>query len=451
MFESINPATSARIGSYNQEDESSFLYKLKVADDTFDKWRFTKVKRRVELMDSLASSLANNRRHFSVLMTSEMGKPISESEAEISKCIWLCEFYRDNLKSFLKSVKIKSDADSSYYQHVPIGVILGIMPWNFPAWQAFRMAVPAICAGNTVILKHASNVMGSAEMIEKVFREAGFETGVFQNLRISSQQVSTLIRDERVRGVSLTGSDKAGSSVASQAGKELKKSLLELGGSNAFIVFEDADMDLALEKTVKGRFQNTGQSCIANKRLFVQKGIFEKFLDAYVRRVRDLKVGDPIMQDTQIGPMARLDLAETLERQLKESVELGAKVILGGKRDGCFFDPTIITDVEPNMPVMKEEVFGPVIPIVPFDDWEDALRLSNDNEFGLGVSLFTANTSKAKKWAERFDEGAVFVNELVKSDPRLPFGGVKRSGYGRELSSLGLFEFTNVQTVYVDE
>ncbi|MDX5324826.1 MAG: aldehyde dehydrogenase family protein, partial [Bacteroidota bacterium] len=348
-------------------------------------------------------------------------------------------------------VKIKSDADSSYYQHVPIGVILGIMPWNFPAWQAFRMAVPAICAGNTVILKHASNVMGSAEMIEKVFREAGFETGVFQNLRISSQQVSTLIRDERVRGVSLTGSDKAGSSVASQAGKELKKSLLELGGSNAFIVFEDADMDLALEKTVKGRFQNTGQSCIANKRLFVQKGIFEKFLDAYVRRVRDLKVGDPIMQDTQIGPMARLDLAETLERQLKESVELGAKVILGGKRDGCFFDPTIITDVEPNMPVMKEEVFGPVIPIVPFDDWEDALRLSNDNEFGLGVSLFTANTSKAKKWAERFDEGAVFVNELVKSDPRLPFGGVKRSGYGRELSSLGLFEFTNVQTVYVDE
>ncbi|MGB8704013.1 MAG: aldehyde dehydrogenase family protein, partial [Gillisia sp.] len=339
----------------------------------------------------------------------------------------------------------------SYVSYEPLGVILAVMPWNYPFWQVFRFAAPALMAGNIGVLKHASNVMQSAQNIQKVFERAGFPTGCFQNIPVGSDKVEQIIRDKRIKAVTLTGSKPAGSSVASVAGEEIKKSVLELGGSNALVVFDDANIQEAVKTCVQARFQNTGQSCIAGKRLLLQESVAERFLNLFVQQVRELKSGNPEDEDTYIGVLAREDLAKDLEEQVKRSVKAGAKILLGGKRDKAYFEPTILTGVTPEMAVFKEETFGPAISVTTFKTEEEAVDLVNSSAFGLGVSIFTENVEKASALVPKFEDGAVFINELVKSDPRLPFGGTKTSGYGRELSEDGIREFVNRKTVYFNE
>jgi len=378
----------------------------------------------------------------------EMGKPISQSISEIEKCAWVCEYYAENAEKHLENEIIETDADTSYVSYEPIGVVLAVMPWNYPFWQVFRFAAPALMAGNIGVLKHASNVMQSAENIQKVFERAGFPKGCFQNLPISSSKVEGILRDKRVKAATLTGSKPAGSSVASIAGEEIKKTVLELGGSNALVIFKDANIEEAVKTCVQARFQNTGQSCIAGKRLIVHEDIADSFIKKFKEQVSELKSGDPSEEDTFIGVLSREDLAEDLEKQVNDSVKQGAKIVLGGKRKGTYFEPTIISNVTKEMPIFKEETFGPAISVTTFKDDEEAVSLVNYSDFGLGVSIFTEDVERAKRLVPMFDDGAVFVNELVKSDPRLPFGGTKISGYGRELSAHGIREFVNRKTVY---
>ncbi len=351
----------------------------------------------------------------------------------------------------LKDEIVETDATESYVSYEPLGVVLAVMPWNYPFWQVFRFAAPNLMAGNIGILKHASNVMKCGEMMQEIFETAGFPKGCFQNLVLGSDKIKSVLEDERVKAVTLTGSTPAGASVASIAGENIKKSVLELGGSNALIVFADADLENTVDTCVKARFQNTGQSCIAGKRLLVHADIAGEFMEKFISKVRALKSGDTLDPDTYIGVLAREDLAKDIEKQVNDSITMGAKLELGGKRDGTYFEPTVLSGVTPEMPVFKEETFGPAIGITTFKTDEEAVTLSNKSPFGLGVSIFTTDTEKAKKLSHQFDEGAVFVNELVKSDPRLPFGGVKISGYGRELSSHGIKEFMNIKTVYINK
>jgi succinate-semialdehyde dehydrogenase/glutarate-semialdehyde dehydrogenase len=400
-------------------------------------------------MRSVAKGLREQKDKYAKTMTLEMGKPIAQAKAEIDKCAWLCEYYADTAEQHLTSKIIKTDAAKSYVNYEPIGVVLAVMPWNYPFWQVFRFIVPALMAGNVGVLKHASNVMGCAEHIEAVFINAGFPKHCFQNLPISSSKVEAIIRHKHIKAVTLTGSKPAGSMVASVAGEEIKKSVLELGGSNALVVFKDAEIDNTVATCVQARFQNTGQSCIAGKRLLLHKSIEEEFLDKLKKEVIALKSGNPLEQDTYIGTMAREDLAEELEEQLKASVKEGAKILIGGKRTNAYFEPTIVTNVTPEMSIFKEETFGPVLSVTTFNTDEEAVDLVNQSDFGLGVSIFTENDSKIEKLIPLFEDGAVFVNELVKSDPRLPFGGTKISGYGRELSEDGIKEFVNKKTVYI--
>jgi len=378
-----------------------------------------------------------------------MGKPILQSVAEVEKCRTLCEYYLQNAEKFLSVKQISSDAAESFVTCEPLGVILGVMPWNFPYWQVFRFAIPAIIAGNTVVVKHASNVAGCGELLEKLFLDAGFPQGVYQNLLIAGSQVEKVIEHTAISAVSLTGSEKAGSQVASAAAKHIKKAVLELGGSNAFIVCPDADLNFAIPIAVNARMQNAGQSCIAAKRFIIHKSLYNEFVEKYVAAVKELKVGDPMDETTDMGPLARIDLAEDIEKQVGDSVAMGAKILTGGTRKDAFYDPTVLVDVTTEMPVFREEVFGPVAAIVQYETFEEAVALSNGTEFGLGVSVFTADTESMKEKIHLFDEGAVFINAMVKSDPALPFGGVKKSGYGRELAENGIKEFVNVKTVYI--
>ena len=380
-----------------------------------------------------------------------MGKPISQAIAEVEKCAWVCEYYAENAKDQLQNEIIKTDAYKSYVSYEPLGVVLAVMPWNYPFWQVFRFAAPALMAGNIGVLKHASNVFGCALNIEKVFKGAGFPEHCFTTLLIGSDAMEDVIENEKVKAVTLTGSGPAGASVASIAGKNIKKTVLELGGSNALVVLKDCDMEKTVDICVQARYQNTGQSCIAGKRLIVDETIAEQFVQKLVLKVRELKSGDPMDEDTYIGTMAREDLAEDLEKQVNDSVNAGAKLILGGKREYAYFEPTILTNVTQEMPAFNQETFGPLLSVTTFKTVEEAIELSNNSQFGLGVSIFTKNIEEAEKLAFQFDEGAVFINELVKSDPRLPFGGVKMSGYGRELSEHGIREFVNRKTVYINK
>ncbi|MGG7033830.1 MAG: NAD-dependent succinate-semialdehyde dehydrogenase [Flavobacterium sp.] len=423
--------------------------KLTHAQQAFQYWKTTTFKERTELLLKLKDVLAEHRIRYATLITQEMGKPITQSLAEIDKCGLLCEYYAQNSESFLQSKHIKTDAQESFVCYEPLGVLLGVMPWNFPFWQVFRFAVPAIMAGNTVVVKHASNVPQSAEAIESLFLESGFPTGIYQNLHIPSDKVAEVIANPIIKAVSLTGSEQAGSVVAAQAGKYLKKSLLELGGSNAFIVCEDADLDKTVSIAVNARMQNAGQSCIAAKRFLVHENIYDQFLERFKTAISQLKTGDPMNPETQIGSLARIDLAEELERQVQKSVEMGAQIILGGKRNGAFYEPTILAQITPEMPVFKEETFGPVVALLSFSTLDEAIALSNQSDFGLGVSIFTTDISQIKTRIHEFNEGAVFINDLVKSDPRLPFGGIKKSGYGRELAKEGILEFVNTKTVVI--
>ncbi len=449
MKESINPYNGEKLFKFNELSNSELENKIKVAHECYKDWKDVSFKDKTSLMRNAGNELRNNKRKYGEIITKEMGKPISQAIAEVEKCAWVCDYYAENAEDQLQDEIVETDAETSYVKYQPLGVVLAVMPWNYPFWQVFRFAAPNLMAGNVGILKHASNVMNSAEMIQEVFENAGFPKGCFQNLILSSDKIKSVIENDLVKAVTLTGSKPAGASVASIAGENIKKSVLELGGSNALIVFDDANLDETVETCAKARFQNTGQSCIAGKRLLVHKNIAKEFTKRYAEKVKSFKTGDPMSEDTYIGVMAREDLAEDLEKQVSGSVEMGAKVVLGGNRKGTYFEPTLLSEVTVDMPIFKEETFGPAIGITTFETDEEAVELSNNSVFGLGVSMFTSSKDRVKNLVPKFDEGAVFVNELVKSDPRLPFGGVKISGYGRELSSHGIKEFLNKKTVYV--
>ena len=451
MIISINPYNGEEIARVKEFSQTEIDQALEAANNRYESWKKTNFNYRAELMLHAAIELRNNKIEYAETITREMGKPISQSIAEIEKCAWVCEYYAENAEKQLAREIIKTDAHKSYISYEPIGVVLAIMPWNYPFWQVIRFAAPALMAGNICVLKHASNVMLSANNIQKVFERAGFPKACFQNLPVHSDKVEAVIRDKRIKAVTLTGSKPAGSSIASVAGEEIKKSVLELGGSNALVVFKDANIEKTVKTCVQARFQNTGQSCIAGKRLLLHEAIAKEFLELFSLQVRELKSGDPLDEKTYIGVLAREDLAQELSEQVEKSVKAGARILLGGKRNGTYFEPTIIVDVTTEMPVFKEETFGPVISVSIFKTEEEVVEMVNSSAFGLGVSIFTENLKYAEALVPQFDEGAVFVNELVKSDPRLPFGGTKSSGYGRELSLHGIREFVNKKTVYFNK
>jgi len=423
---------------------------LKVSENTQLSWCNLSIQNRVSFLPQLAKLLLENKEEYANCITTEMHKPISQAIAEVEKCALLCNYYYENAETFLATKHIKTEASESFVTYEPLGVILGVMPWNFPFWQVFRFAVPTLIAGNTVLVKHASNVPKSAQLIQSIFEQVGFPKGCYLDLPISSSEVANIIANPIIKAVSLTGSEQAGITVATEAGKHLKKCVLELGGSNAFIILEDANLEKAVAIAVNARMQNAGQSCIAAKRFLIHQNIANDFISQFTKAVHELKTGDALDPKTQIGSLARVDLAEELDAQVQKSIQMGAKLILGGNRKEAFYEPTILTEVTTEMPIFKEETFGPVAAIVTFKNVDEAIKLSNQSEFGLGVSVFTQNIDVIKNKITDFNEGAVFINEMVKSDPRLPFGGVKKSGYGRELSEDGIKEFVNVKTVVIN-
>ena len=452
MLKSIDPSNGKELATFPELDAAGIEAAVERAYSSRHAWRDAGIDLRTAILRSVAGVLRAEKSRFAALMTAEMGKPIVEAEAEVEKCAWTATWIADNSARLLADEPIESTATKSYVRYQPLGVILAVMPWNFPFWQAFRAGLPALAAGNVMLLKHASNVPQCALAIEDVFREAGVPKGVFQTLLIGPGPVAGIIADRRVAGVTLTGSEAAGELVASAAGRALKKSVLELGGSDPFIVLEDADVKTAATVACRARNQNNGQSCIAAKRFIVAEPIADEFEELFSKAVAALKVGDPTDRANQVGPLARADLVDDLERQVKESISKGAKVLAGGKRlnnGGNFFEPTVLAGVKPGMPVYNEETFGPVAAVIRVKDAEEALRVANDTDFGLGSSIWTSDVERGQMMAERVEAGLVFINGMVASDARLPFGGVKRSGYGRELSAHGIREFTNIQTVWV--
>ena len=452
MLRSIDPATGRELATFPELDAAGVEAAVEKAWSVRHSWRDAGLGLRSSLLRNVAGVLRADKARYAALLTQEMGKPIVEAEAEVEKCAWTAAWLADNAARLLADEPAESTAAESYVRFQPLGVILAVMPWNFPFWQAFRAGLPALAAGNVMLLKHSSNVPQSALAIEEVFREAGVPDGVFQTLLIGSGAVERLIQDRRVAGVTLTGSDKAGELVAAAAGKALKKTVLELGGSDPFVVLADADLEAAATVACRARNQNNGQSCIAAKRFIVEEAVADEFEERFTRAVAALKVGDPMDRANQVGPLARGDLVDDLERQVAESVRLGARALVGGARlkgDGFFFQPTVLGNVRPGMPVYHQETFGPVAALIRVRDAEEALRVANDTEFGLGSTIWTRDVERAKRLAEKIEAGMVFINGMVASDARLPFGGVKRSGYGRELSEYGIKEFVNIQTVWV--
>lgn len=444
-----NPFTGKKLQEYTKYTPERINSILQQSHDCSQSWELTSMEERCELLTRLAQLLLKKRSSLAELMTEEMGKPIAQSGAEIEKCAWVCDFYAANAPDFLADALIKTSADESFISYDPLGMILGIMPWNYPFWQVMRFAVPTLTAGNTVLVKHAENVTGCALEIQNLFHEAGYPKGCFQIVVADHGEIGRIIGNDLIKAVSLTGSEKAGRAIASMAGQHIKKTVLELGGNNACVVWDDADLDTHLDTMVRARMQNTGQSCIAAKRFIVTEGIYETFVKRFTEAVHALPAGDPMDENVFIGPMARTDLAETVETQVNHSLQKGARLKLGGRRRGAFYEPTVLTEVTADMPVFKEEVFGPVAAISMARSREEAIALATDSNFGLGTMLFTNAVGEARKLIGRIPDGAFFVNEMVKSDPRLPFGGTKYSGYGRELSKEGILEFVNKKTVYI--
>lgn len=451
-FKSVNPAdgsTVAEIPAFTAGELESALHQ---AARAAPHWRQLPLAERCRLMQQAAVVLGDNTEDFARMMTLEMGKPVREARAEIEKCIWACKYYAAEGPAFLADEEITSDAGRSLVAYQPLGTVLAVMPWNFPFWQVFRFAAPALIAGNTGLLKHASNVPQCAQAIETVFVEAGFPGGVFRTLMIPSAEVKGVIEDPRVQAVTLTGSEPAGRQVAATAGAQIKKSLLELGGSDPFIVLEDADLQLAVEQAVVSRFLNTGQSCIAAKRFIVVDAIAEEFVERFRTVVEALVIGDPLDDATQLGPMARFDLREELHQQVVDSLSQGAVAVTGCSPeggDGSWYQASILDHVKPGVRAYNEELFGPVASIIRAADENEAVRIANDTEFGLGGSVWTRDSERGERIARQLECGCAFVNGLVKSDPRLPFGGIKNSGYGRELSKLGMHEFVNAKTIWI--
>ncbi|MGD2137020.1 MAG: NAD-dependent succinate-semialdehyde dehydrogenase [Gammaproteobacteria bacterium] len=425
---------------------------LQAAAQAAPAWRERGFAERCTLLRQAASVLRGRAEDLARLMTLEMGKPIGEARAEVEKCAWVCEYYAGEGPAFLADEEIASDAGRSLVSYQPLGTVLAIMPWNFPFWQVFRFAAPALVAGNTALLKHASNVPRCALEIESVFAEAGFPAGVFRTLMIQSSRVAAVIEDPRVHAVTLTGSEPAGRQVAATAGAVVKKTVLELGGSDPFIVLEDADLELAVEQAVASRFLNTGQSCIAAKRFIVVEAVAEDFVGRFRGAVESLTPGDPLDEDCRLGPMARVDLRDELHRQVVDSIARGAVAVTGCNPEsgpGAFYQPSILDHVKPGTRAYHEELFGPVASVIRAADEDDAVRIANDSDFGLGGSVWTGDNARGERIARRLECGCAFVNGLVKSDPRLPFGGIKHSGYGRELSRLGIREFVNAKTIWI--
>jgi succinate-semialdehyde dehydrogenase/glutarate-semialdehyde dehydrogenase len=451
-IESVNPATGRAIASHQPHGSAEIDAILDRARAAQRGWSKRSFAERATLMRAAAATLRARQAELALLATREMGKPIGDAEAEVLKCAWACEYYADHAERFLADEHIASTASESYIAYRPLGVVLAVMPWNFPFWQVFRFAAPALMAGNAGVLKHASNVTGCALEIERIFHDAGFPPGTFSTVVVPGAEVKHLIADPRIAAVTLTGSEPAGVSVASEAGRALKKSVLELGGSDAFVVLADADVAAAAKTGAKARYQNAGQSCICAKRFIVEAPVYDAFVAAFVAESRTYVLGDPEDRATTLGPLARADLRDDLRKQIDASVAQGARIVLGGKnadRPGFFFEPTVIVDVNDAMPVFRDETFGPVAAIVRARDADHAIELANDSIFGLGGALWTGDVERGKALAARIESGAVFVNGMTASDPRLPFGGIKHSGYGRELSYLGIREFMNVQTVWV--
>jgi len=451
-IQTINPTTGEVLETFEPYNQRQINEALDQAHQAFLQWRATSFAERAKHLHSVASNLRDHKTELARLAVLEMGKSITEAEAEVEKCAWNCDFFAEHAERFLADEKIATNATESYVAFRPLGVILAIMPWNFPYWQVFRFAAPALMAGNTTVLKHASNVSRVALEIERIFHEAGVPRGVLRTVLVPGSETSRLIEDPRIAAVTLTGSEAAGVEVAATSGQVLKKTVLELGGSDAFIVLEDADLDEAAQVAVTARFQNNGQSCIAAKRFIVVESVAEAFEQRFAANTARLKVGDPLEYDTRVGPVARGDLREALDRQVQQSIRQGAKVLIGGKAregQGYFYEPTILTNVTPEMSVFAEETFGPVAAVIHARDSEHAIELANDSKFGLGSNLWTRNLEQARKLAAHIEAGGVFINGMTASDPRLPFGGVKSSGYGRELSSFGIQEFVNIQTVWI--
>jgi len=451
-IQSINPATGEILESFKETSGQELDRILTGAHAAFLQWREVPFARRAQRMREAAQTLRTRRAEYARTMTLEMGKPIVQGEAEVDKCAWVCEYYADHAEAFLAEQPRETEASRSYVRFDPLGPVLAVMPWNFPFWQVFRFAAAALMAGNAGVLKHASNVPRCALAIEEVFREAGFPRGLFSTVLVGSSAVAALIANPRIVAVTLTGSDRAGSKVAEQAGRELKKTVLELGGSDPFIVLADADLAAAARTAAEARLINSGQSCIAAKRFIVVEPVADQFLDRFLDELRSRRMGDPLVRGTQVGPQARLDLRDSLHEQVAESVKRGAKLLLGGEvpaGKGAFYPPTLLAAVDKGMPAFDEETFGPVAAVIRAKDAADAVRLANDSAFGLGASLWTQDRARAERMAAQIEAGSVFVNGVVKSDPSLPFGGIKRSGYGRELSEYGIREFVNIKSVWI--
>lgn len=452
-IQTINPTTGAVEKTYKALTDSEVNKKLDVAVKTFNSWKKTSFEERKNLFKKLTYVIDKNKKKYAKLNTIEMGKPIAQSISELEKCVKGCEFYIANAERILADQHIPTELKYSYVRHDPLGVILAVMPWNFPYWQAMRAAVPAIMAGNTFVLKHASNVPQCAVAIQKIFEEAGFPKHVFTTLLIEGAETNKVIADDRIAAVTVTGSEEAGRRIAEVAGAHLKKTVLELGGSDAFIILEDADLQLTIKNAVLARVRNTGQSCTAAKRFIVVKKVAKEFTEGFVKGFSALKVGDPLDESVEVGPIARKDLMTQLDRQVKTSVKMGAKLLHGGKvikSEGYFYEPTILGNVKKGMPAYDEEIFGPVASIIIVKDEKEAIRVANDTHLGLGSSLWTKDIEHARELASEIEAGNVFINKMVTSDPRLPTGGIKKSGYGRELGEHGIREFVNIKSVIVE-
>ena len=449
MVKSINPFDQAVVQEYEEFSPTLVQEKLKRSAAAFKDWRYTSFVKRSESMRNVSKLLKQNKEQYARMITMEMGKVLSEARAEVEKSAEGCLYFADNAEKFLADQIIKTDSKKSFVSYHPTGTILAVMPWNFPFWQVIRFAAPALMAGNVGVLKHASNVSGCSLLLEAIFKEAGFPEGVFQSLVIDNRQIESVLQSDIVQGVALTGSEFAGSNVGSIAGKYIKKSVLELGGSDPFIVLADADLELAAKIATQSRMQNAGQSCISAKRFIVDKRVKEEFTNRFLENIKALRQGDPFLETTTTGPLARVDLADVLEKQLNSSMAKGAKLLTGGRGEGANFQPALLDEVKPGMQAFEEETFGPLAAVVTVSTEEEAVQMANSSRYGLGSSVWTRDLERGEKIARQVESGSVFINALMKSDARMPFGGVKKSGYGRELSEYGIKEFVNVKSISV--
>ena len=449
----VNPATGETLKTFKPLTDEQIEEKLATAQSSFEQYRQTSMEQRSEWLIAAAEILERDKEKFAQIMTTEMGKPIKGAISEAQKCAWVCRYYAENAPKFLADTPVSTDATSSFVRYLPLGVVLAVMPWNFPFWQVFRFAAPALMAGNAGLLKHASNVPQCALAIEAIISEAGFPQGIFQTLLVGSDKVEKIISDDRVKAAALTGSEKAGASLASAAGKQIKKTVLELGGSDPFVILESADLETAVSTAVTARMLNNGQSCIAAKRFIVADRIADEFQQKLIEKFQTLKVGDPTDENTDIGPLATPGIVADIDRQVRETVSMGGKILIGGKplddRPGNFYPPTILANIPKGSPGEIEEFFGPVALMFRVANIDEAIALANNSEFGLGASGWTKDEKERDRLINELEAGAVFINGLVKSDPRLPFGGIKRSGYGRELGVDGIREFVNIKTIWV--